>query len=268
MNTNSRLAPLFFLAGVVGLFETAPAQAQRVDPPATEAEAVRMLASDDYRERDEAMFWVLDKASAREPIGAELRTALLRATMNPNWGDGRPEIDPALNSDGWGELWSLYREAVVKMRDPATIPFLLAEGVGPYALADMGRPALVAMIEALEDPEADLGRAVDVALAGLTLMIHDGLPTEEERARIVAATRYRLETGGLPLSAVTSAFGLAVTLGMSELLAVIERAANNRAAAAALEQGEELADRVQRRAREALQPGYVPVVIRWLHRHR
>ena len=95
-------------------------------------------------------------------------------------------------------------------------------------------------------------------------MVHDGLPTEEELARIVAATRYRL-TARLPRLPFMSAFGLAVTLGTPELLAIIERAAYDRVAAAAMEPAgsEEMVQSVQERAREALQPGFVPYVIRW-----
>ena len=260
MSANLRLALPTVLV-VLALFGTAPAQAQRPAPPATEADAVRMLASDDYRERDEAMYYVQGKVRDGEPVGAELRAAMLRATVDPGWGDGRPDIDPEANSDGWGELWSFYRDVVVSFRDPAMIPFMLAEGVGVYELASMGRPALLAMIETLEDPKADLGyTTVDAALAGLTLMVHDGLPTEDERARIGAATRYRL-SGRLPRLPFVSAFGLAVTLDTPELRAMVERAANDPDVAATMRP--EAVQRLQEEARKALEPGYLPTVIRW-----
>lgn len=255
-----RIAALALLACAIPL---GAADAQRPDPPATEADAVRMLASDDYRERDEAFYYVNRKLRDGEPVGAALRAAMLAATVDPEWGRGRPDIDPEANPDGWGELWSFYRDAVVSFRDPDMIPFMLAEGVGVYELAGMGRPALLAVIEALEDPEADRDYTMNAVLRALTLMVHDGLPTEEERARIVAATRNRLEAGGLPLPSVTSAFGLVATLGTPELLAIVERAANDRAAAATLNVHSELVDNVQQRAREALRPGFVPSVIRF-----
>ncbi len=261
MNT-LRLALPSVLAGAVLFAESA--EAQRPDPPATEADAVRMLASDDYRERDEAMFWVLHRAEEGEPIGAVLRVAMIRAANPVGWGDGRPDIDPDLNPDGWGELWSIYGDAVSRMRHPDAIPFMLAWYGSPYDLAAIGRPGLLPMIEALEDPEADPDHTVNVALRGLTLLVHDGLPTDEERARIVTATRYRMETS-LPLFAVTSVIGLAVTLGAPELLVIVERAADDREVAAAMEENppEDFIDTIQERAREALQPGFVPYVIRF-----
>lgn len=42
--------------------------------------------------------------------------------------------------------------------------FMLAEGVGVYELAAMGRSALEPMIEALEDPETDPAHTVYVAM--------------------------------------------------------------------------------------------------------
>ena len=257
-----RLATLAVVACAIPL---GAANAQRPDPPATEADAVRMLASDDYRGRDEAFYYVSRKLRDGEPVGAELRAAMLAVTVDPEWGRGRPGIDSEANLDGWGELWSFYRDAVVSFRDPDMIPFMLAEGVGVIELADMGRPALLAAIEALEDPEADLDRAVDAAFRALTLMVHDGLPTEEDRARIVAATRNRLEAGRLPLPSVTWAFGLAVTLETPELLAIVERAANDRETADAMRAeyaSERTTQSIQLSAREALQPGFVPSVIR------
>lgn len=235
--------------------------------PETEADAVRMLASDDYRERDQAMFFVLHKAKSGEPIGAELRAAMLRAVEEPGWEEGRPNINSQANADGWGETWSFYREAVARMRDPAAVPFMLAEGIGAYDLAAIGRPALLPMIEALEDPEADPENTVSVSVSALTLLVHDGLPTEDERARIVQATVSRLERGGLPLSTLTDAFGLAVTLGTAELVAIVERVAKVREAAAAMNIYPELVDDVQESAREAIERGFVPRVIRWRHRH-
>ncbi len=262
MNT-LRLALPSVLAGAVLFAESA--EAQRLDPPATEADAVRMLASADYRERDEAMFWVLYRAGADEPIGPGLRAAMLRAASDPGWGDGRPEIDTDLNPDGWGELWSFYGDAVSRMRDPDAIPFMLARRGSPYDLAAIGRPAILPMIEALEDPEADTRHTVDVSLRGLTLMVHDGLPTEEERARIVAATRYWLGTDRLRLAVVMDALGLAVTLGTPDPLAIVERAATNRDVAAAMQENptERFIDLIQADAREALRPGFVPYVIRF-----
>lgn len=264
---------LAMLAVVACAIPSGAAEAQRPDPPATEADAVRMLASDDYRERDEAMYYVRRKVRDGEPVGAELRAAMLRATVDPDWGRGRPEADDPERIDARGELWSFYRDAVVSFRDPDMVPFMLAEGVGALELASMGRPALLPLIEALEDPEADPMRTVEVALRGLTLTVHDGLPTEKERARIIAATRYRLNSG-LLISAA-SAFGLAVTLDNPELLAIVERTANDREAALAIEawrpEGEPAPSatatrnrlkRIQQRAREALQPGFVPSVIR------
>ena len=179
-----------FRLGLLTLFATGPfggAEAQRPDPPATEVAAVRMLDSDDYPERDEAMFYVLRRGNAGEPIGAELRAAMLRAAEDPDWADGRPDIDPQANPDGWGELWSFYGDAVSAMRHPDAIPFMLARYGSPYDLAAIGRPALLPVIEAIEDPEADLSHTIHLSLRGRTLMVHDGLPTEEERARIVAA---------------------------------------------------------------------------------
>ena len=239
-----------------------PTRAQQ--PPETEADAVRMLASEDYRERDEAMFWVLVRTKAREPVGAELRAAMLRAAADPGWADGRPKIDPEANPDGWGELWSIYGDAVSGMRHPDAIPFMLARYGSPYDLAAIGRPALLPVIGALENPEANLDHTVDVAFRALTLMVHDGLPTEEERARIIAATRYRLNAR-LPIYSIVSAFGLAVTLGAPELLAIVERAANDRKSADAMRAAyasERTIDSVQEEAREALQTGFVPYVIR------
>lgn len=264
------LLPLFSGAALAGA-----AEAQRPDPPATEAAAVRMLASADYRERDEAMFYVLAKGRAGEPIGAELRAAMLRAAEDPGWADGRPGTGSEEKySDGWGETWSFYGDAVSRMRHPDAIPFMLTRYGSPYDLAAIGRPAILPMIEALEDPEADAMHTVDVALRGLTLAVHDGLPTGEELERIVDATRYRLDTG-LLLSAA-EAFGLAVTLDSPELLAIVERAASNREAAGAMETWRPagvaavtqralvgIRERVQERAREALQPGFVPYVIRY-----
>lgn len=254
-----RLAMLAALACAIPL---GTADAQRPDPPATEADAVRMLASDDYRDRDEALYYVNRKLRDGESVGAELRAALLRATMDPVFSRGRPEPVTPEEIDARGELWSFYRDAVVDFRDPDMIPFMLAWGAGAIELAAMGRPALPPLIEALEDPDADPAHTVDVALLALTLMVHDGLPTEDEVKRVEAATRYRLEAG-LPRLPFTWAFGLAVTLGTPELLAIVERAADDREAAAAIRSGDEgMVDRVQLRARQALQPGYVPYAIR------
>ena len=259
---------LAMLAVVACAIPFGAADAQRPDPPATEADAVRMLASDDYRERDEAMYYVRRKVRDGKAVGAELRVAMLRATVDPDFSRGRPEADDPERIDARGELWSFYRDAVVSFRDPDMIPFMLAEGAGVYELAGMGRPALPPLIEALEDPEADPMRTVNAAFRALTLMVHDGLPTEDERARIIAATRYRLNAR-LPRLPFTSAFGLAVTLGTPDLLAIVEHAANDRAAAAAIrpETTERTINSIQKRAREALQPGFVPSVIRWRHRH-
>ena len=252
-----------------------PAQAQEPPtPPETEAEAVRMLASDNYRNRDAAMDFVGRRLRDGLSVGPELRDAMIRALEDPAWSVGRPEIDPELNPDGWGEHWSIYADVVSGMRDPAAVPFMLARRGSPYDLAAIGRPALLPMIEVLEDPEVNIQyeggfyHTVNVSLRALTLMVHDRIPTEDELERIAAATRYRL-SARLPLPAISSAFGLAVTLGTPELLAMVERAANDREAAAAMEEsGEELADIVQKGAREALQPGFVPSVIRSRHRHR
>ena len=230
-----------------------------------------MLASDDYRNRDAAMDFVGRRLRDGLSVSSELRDAMIRALENPAWSAGRPKV---ANPDGWGEHWSIYADVISGMRDPAAIPFMLARRGSPYDLAAIGRPALLPMIKALEDPELNIQyeggfyHTVNVSLRALTLMVHDGLPTEDELERIEAATRYRL-SAGLPLPAATSAFGLAVTLGTPELLAMIERAANDQEAAAAMEEsGIELADIVQKRAREALQPGFVPSVIRFRNRHR
>lgn len=94
------------------------------------------------------------------------------------------------------------------------------------------------------------------------LIVPKPLPTEEELERIGAATHYRL-TARLPRLPFTWAFGLAVTLGTPELLAIVERAANDGEAAAAIRSGSERrVDLVQQDARQALQPGYVPYAIR------
>ena len=259
---------LAMLAVVACAIPFGAADAQRPDPPATEADAVRMLASDDYRERDEAMYYVRRKVRDGKAVGAELRVAMLRATVDPDFSRGRPEADDPERIDARGELWSFYRDAVVSFRDPDMVPFMLAEGVGALELASMGRPALPPLIEALEDPEADPDRTVYTALRALTLMVHDGLPTEDARAHIVAATRHRFNTGLVP-GPGTAAFGLMVTLEAPELVAIVERVADDRNMAAAIVAAamtevasENFIDLIQRRARQALQPGFVPSVIR------
>lgn len=243
----------------------APARAQEPPtPPETEAEAVRMLASDDYRERDAAMNFVGRRLRDGLSVGSELRDAMIMALENPAWSAGRPKV---ANPDGWGEHWSIYADVISGMRDPAAIPFMLARRGSPYDLAAIGRPALLPMIEALEDPEVDSRHTVDVSLEALTLMVYDRLPTEEELARIVAATRYRLSTSRP--SSVWKAFHLAVTLNAPELLSIIESVATDPGATAEMQGvSTPVMEFIQESAREALQPGFVPYVIRWRHRHR
>lgn len=260
----TRLRLLSLLAGAVLL--CGPVRAQEPPaPPETEADALRMLASGDYRERDAAVDFVARRVHGGLSVDPELRDAMIRLlTSSAAWSAGRPKIDPETNPDGWGEHWSIQADVVSRMRDPAAIPFMLARWGSPYDLAAIGRPALLPVIEALEDPEADPQRALDLSLRALTLMVHDGLPTEEERVRIVATTWYRLETR-LSLPNAVSAFGLAITLGTPELLAMVEHVANDRDAADAMRAvytTERRIQTLQERAREALQPGFVPSVIR------
>lgn len=48
---------------------------------------------------------------------------MLRATVDPDWKAGRAVPNTSEGIDALGELWSFYREAVAKMRDPAAVPF-------------------------------------------------------------------------------------------------------------------------------------------------
>lgn len=268
MTTLKSTLPTLLAATVLLL--PASTTAQHPQPPATEAEALRMLAAEDYRERDAAMSFVASLVNAGLPVDAGLRDAMMHALEHSAWMAGRPTVDPELNPDGWGEYWSMFRDVVTDMRDPATIPFLLDNGTGVYVLADMGRATLAPAIEAvadpaLTDPETHIQYNVSTALEVLTLLVHDGVPTPQERDAIVAAVRYRM---GTPFSvfAASPAFGLAVTLGTPDLLAFVEAAATDRRTAAAMAgpgSPEDSMEYIQELAREALQPDFVPDVVRW-----
>lgn len=246
---------------LIGLATVGPMQAQQ-QPPMTEADAVLMLVSDDYRQRDQAMYFVLHRAQAGVEIGAELLDALLRATESPDWGKGRPR--ETATPDGWGEVWIDYRYALASLRHPATIPILLETGqpFAAYALGDIGQAALAPTLLALEDPSASES-SVGSALKALTIMVYEALPTEEEEERIAAAVKHRLTGEPLPLYDVTAAIALAVTLGTPELVAMVERVAEDRTAAEALARFDDHVDTIQSDAREALQPGFVAAAVRF-----
>ena len=226
-------------------------------PPLSEAEALRMLASDDFRERDAAMYFVYRLGKAGQQVSPALRDALIREARSENWDRGRPAIE---SYDEWGEVWSDYRSAIASLRDPAVSATLLRMGCCADELAAMGRDALLATIVALEDTTSD-EYTVGVALRALAIVVYDGVPTTAELERIAVATERRLMDGNI--MDAPDAIALAVLLRVPRLTGIVQRIAEDRTAAAALAGSDGMfAEMVQASAKEALQPDFVPRAVR------
>ena len=235
-----------------------PALNAQQQPPMTDADALRMLGSHDFRERDAAMYYVWDVAKSGREVSAELTDALVREAQSDDWGHGRPEPGTL---DGWGEIWADYRSAIGALRAPSTVPVLLEMGCCTYDLAEIGREAVAPTIAALES--AGNKNTEEVALRALTVMRADGILTGREQVRIEAALERRLTAGEMSLLGVASAFDLIVTLDSDRLIPFVQRAANDHGTASRLVEYAELATKVRTYARETLEAGYVPAAIKF-----
>jgi len=136
-----RLPALWILVALCLLALSDSGVAQATSPQITEAEAVRLLASDDPEQRDLALrlAWELGPDS-----GPELRAAVIRAA----WEELRTDIN--------SESTALYSRVVAVLEDPDAIPLLVEvmhTGLGArVTLANFGELALSGVLEKARHP--------------------------------------------------------------------------------------------------------------------
>ncbi len=217
---------LYFTAALLLLAIPAVSTAQeRAAAPVTEQQAAVLLAEGDWQERNEAV-WLVTK------LGAEVSPELRLAVINAAWAELRGETDTPPES----EAIFTYLDAVAKLGDPRTIPFLievLKYGAGASnALADFGAAAFPAVLEAVSDPDEDQSR-VSGALTALRFMLEDGTLTAGQANQVRAVVQPRL-SGSQRAIVVDAAVRLALTLKDPELRGIVERLADDRSFAETL----------------------------------
>ncbi|MCY3704686.1 MAG: hypothetical protein OXH08_04170 [Gammaproteobacteria bacterium] len=206
------------LPGAVALALLAAPLAAQVVARMTEREAAAALADGRLTPERERAFALARNLGPR--AGAELRGET-----------DRPEGSEA----GFG-----YMDAVSRLRDPRAIPFLvevLAYGTGAAnALADLAPESFPAVLEAVSNPDENplrVSTGLSMGLTALRFMVEDGALAAGQVERVRGVARERL-SGTQQYFPVKAAVRLALALGNPELREMVERVANDRAAAEAL----------------------------------
>jgi len=196
----------------------------------SEAEATRLLASDDLGERHRALGVVEELG---DQTGPQLRAAVIRAA----WELVRGETDLTPGSHAYGEYLGDYAYAVAGLRDPAAIPFLV-EHAGQLNddIADFGEMAFPAVLEQAEDARPLHRHQIRVWESIITLryLVEDGSVSSEGLEQVREVVKTRLTEPGQDMLVIGSAGTLAVVLGDPELLASAERLARDSSAVVAL----------------------------------
>lgn len=169
--------------------------AQGAGAQMSQAEAVRLLASDDRRERDRGLDRAWDLWSQ---AGPELRAAVIRAA----WREARADIN--------SESTTRYARVAALFEDPAAIPLLVevmhTSIATRLALANFGEAALPGVLEKAMDPgvatfprpasgdpnDLAIQRGI-AALHILRLMAERELVGPEELETMCKVARLRLE---------------------------------------------------------------------------
>lgn len=231
----TRRPALWILATLCLLALPGSGGAQAANPQITEAEAVRLLASEDPEQRDLALrlAWELGPDA-----GPELRAAAIRA----GWEEMRADIN--------SESTALVARVVAVLEDPDAIPLLVEvmhTGVGArVTLANFGELALSGVLEKARHPAVTTfprpasGHPDDIAIKRgsaalhvLRLMVERDLVGPEGVEKIREAARLRLEPPQhydvLPL-----AIDLAVETEVAGLMPLLKTLARDTAAVEAM----------------------------------
>lgn len=198
---------------------------ERAAAPVTEQQAAVLLAQGNWRERYNAVMFVMELGPQASP---EIRLAVIDAA----WAEVRGETDTPNESEAVFD----YMQAVAEMGDPRAIPFLIEVLIfgtnAANALADIGVRAFPAVLEAVSDSDENASR-VRGGLTVLRFMLEDGILTAGQTDQVRAAARDRL-SGTQHDSVVRAALRLALVLNDPELREIIERLAGDRDFAEAL----------------------------------
>jgi len=198
---------------------------ERAAAPVTEQQAAVLLTQGDWKERYNAVMFVMELGPQASP---ELRLAVIDAA----WAEVRGETDTPNESEAVFD----YMQAVAEMGDPRAIPFLVEVLIfgtnAANALADIGGRAFPAVLEAVSDPDED-GSRVSRGLTTLRFMLEDGTLTAGQTEQVRAGVRGRL-SGTQHTKVVDAALRLALALKDPELRGIVERFVDDRAFAEAL----------------------------------
>lgn len=192
---------------------------ERTSAPVTEQQAAVLLAQGDWRERNNAVLFVMKLGPQASP---ELRLAVIDAA----WAEVRGETDTPNESEAVFD----YMQAVAEMGDPRAIPFLIEVLIfgtnAANALADIGARAFPAVLEAVSDPDENPSR-VGEGLTTFRFMLEDGILTagQMEQVRVVVWERL---SGTQAVVVVNAAVRLALALRNPELRGIVETFADDR----------------------------------------
>lgn len=150
---------------------------------------------------------------------------MLRAAEDPDWADGRPDIDPEGNPGWLARALELLRRRRVSDAPSGCDPF----HAGPLRLTLRSRRHRTARAPARDRGDRGPGGPLVAHRPPFIARAHAHGPRRTADGGGARAHRRRqsnrLKTGAVYIS--TPAFGLAATFGTPELLAIIERAAND-----------------------------------------